>query len=209
LTSSSIAGTNDYRTVVKPTEANKTLANSEVGVNASCREGFSCTCDTAWSGDQQGRELWNQATNMGGAGTLTSKVSAVKANAVSGNVMVVASSTDPDKTYKVTVRIKDQHPENEAQAKKQGAKAEKAHADHLDAGIAISSQDNLATISCPGKCDGTFSAGATIELNAADMGDIKFIKWSGNTCSRNNGLGRKCVIRNINGDVDIEAYYRR
>lgn len=200
-----IAGTTQYRSIIKNREPDKSKANSNVGVNDSCRDDSSCTCNTAWAGGEQEREIWNQATGGGGSGSYTGTRSV---RAASAAVESEAESENKAGTYTVTVLLKNPTPHAEGQAKRQFNQANDIRDDSGTLGYQVSSTDSLTTIECPGRCVGTFSQGSQVTLEARkQVGGQRFRGWSKNTCLDNKGTGRVCVIPSLNSDIVIEAIY--
>ena len=200
-----IPNTNQYRSIVKTREPDKGKANSNVGVNDSCRDDSSCTCNTAWAGGEQEREIWNQAKGCSGSGSFTG-IRSVKASTVS--VMAEAENEATAVTYTVTVLLKNPAPRSEVQAKRQFKQADETRDDSGTLGYQVISTDSVTTIECPGRCVGTFSKGAQVTLEARkDVGGQRFQSWSKNTCLNNKGTGRVCIIPELNSDVVIEAVY--
>lgn len=200
-----IAGTSQYRSIIKNREPDKSKANSNVGVNDSCRDDSSCTCNTAWAGGEQEREIWNQATGGGGSGSYTGTRSV---RAASAAAQAEAESENNAGTYTVTVLLKNPTPHTEGQTKRQFNQAEDIRDDVGTLGYQVISTDSLTTIECPGRCVGTFSQGSQITLEARkQVGGQRFRGWSKNTCLDNKGTGRVCVISSLNSDIVIEAIY--
>jgi MAC/Perforin domain len=197
--------TNQYRSIVKTREPDKGKANSNVGVNDSCRDDSSCTCNTAWAGSEQEREIWNQATGSSGSGSFTG-IRSVRAGSVSPE-----GETENEaiaETYTVTIVLKNPTPRSKAQAHRQFKQAEDIRHDSGTLGYQVISTDSLSTIECPGRCVGTFSKGTQVTLEARkDVGGQRFQAWSKNTCFNNQGTGRVCIIPELNSDVVIEAVY--
>jgi hypothetical protein len=173
-------------------------------VNDSCRDDSSCTCNTAWAGGEQEREVWNQATGGGGSGSFTSLRSVKSANA-----SVQATGNDSlAETYTVTVHLKNPTPRSEGQARRQFHEAKETRDDLGTLGYQVISTDSLTTIECPGKCVGTFTKGSQVALEARkQVGGQRFQGWSKNTCINNAGTGRVCIIPTLNSDIVIEAVY--
>lgn len=201
-----IPGTSQYRSVVKTREPDKSKANSNVGVNDSCRDDSSCTCNTAWAGGEQEREIYNQATGGSGSGTYTGNRSA--RTATTQVEKTEGAIVDPDITYHVTVHLKNPAPHSRTQELSQFNEGEATRHEEGTLGAQVASTDALNAIECPGKCTGTFAKGTAVTLVArARVGGQIFMSWSKNTCINNQGSGRVCVIPALKGDVVVEAFY--
>jgi MAC/Perforin domain. len=200
-----IAGTTQYRSIIKNREPDKSKANSNVGVNDSCRDDSSCTCNTAWAGGEQEREIWNQATGGSGSGSFTGVKSIRAASASSSTESDMLESPE---TYTISVRLKNPTPRTDKQEKSQFDQAKEVRNDAGTLGYQVMSTDSLTTIECPGRCSGVFSKGSQVTLEARKrVGGQTFKEWSKNTCFSNRGTGRICTITNLNGNVEVEAIY--
>jgi hypothetical protein len=205
ITTQLIPGTTQYRSIIKNREPDKSKDNSNVGVNDSCRDDSSCTCNTAWAGGEQEREIWNQATGGSGSGSFTSVKSIRVASA--------SPSSDADtprtpESYTVSLRLKNPTPRTDKQEKLQFDQAKEVRNVAGTLGYQVISTDSLTTIECPGRCVGIFSQGSQVTLEARkQVGGQRFRGWSKNTCLNNKGTGRVCVIPSLNSDIVIEAIY--
>ena len=200
-----IAGTTQYRSIIKNREPDKSKANSNVGVNDSCRDDSSCTCNTAWAGGEQEREIWNQATGGSGSGSYTGVKSIRAASASSSTESDMLESTE---TYTISVRLKNPTPRTVKQEKSQFDQAKEVRNDAGTLGYQVISTDSLTTIECPGRCSGVFSKGSQVTLEARKrVGGQTFKEWSKNTCLDNRGTGRVCIIPELNSDIVIETIY--
>lgn len=208
VTSQLIPGTTQYRSVIKPLEPNKVKANSDVGVNASCRDDATCTCDTAWGGGLAERDLWDQATGTGGSGTFVGTQS-VKAAALGDDNGDQDTGVNRD-VFTLSVLIKDKPAYSKAEVKNQRKDAIVGRENpHVDGVIHVTSDDPGITIECGGKCTGKFAKNQLVTLVAqANSSSEKFAGWSANVCSNGpKGKRQTCVVR-MTGDKTVEAYFR-
>jgi hypothetical protein len=174
-------------------------------VNDSCRDDSSCTCNTAWAGGEQEREIWNQATGGSGSGSFTSVKSIRVASASASSD---ADTPETPESYSVSVRLKNPTPRTAKQEKLQFDQAKEVRNVAGTLGYQVISTDSLTTIECPGRCVGIFSQGSQVTLEARkQVGGQRFRGWSKNTCLNNKGTGRVCVIPSLNSDIVIEAIY--
>ena len=200
-----IAGTSQYRSIIKNREPDKSKANSNVGVNDSCRDDSSCTCNTAWAGGEQEREIWNQATGGSGSGSYTGVKSVRAASASSATDSEMFESPE---MFTISVRLKNPTPRTDKQEKSQFDQAKEVRNDAGTLGYQVMSTDSLTTIECPGRCSGVFSKGSQVTLEARkQVGGQRFQGWSKNTCLNNKGIGRVCIIPSLNSNLVIEAIY--
>ena len=206
ITTQSIAGTNQFRSIIKNREPNKSTANSDIGVNDSCRDGgLSCTCNTSWAGGEQEREIYNQAVGAGGSGSFTGIKSAKSATT---QAEVIDESGTSKDVYTVTVLLKNPTPHTKTEDKSQAKLANAARDTVGTFGYQVSSTDSVATIECPGHCSGKFAKNSLVTLEARKrVGSQVFKSWSKNTCLNNGGTGRVCVIPDLKSDMVVEAFY--
>jgi hypothetical protein len=52
-------------------------SNDNVGVNASCRNDRTATCDLNWGGGKPERQIWVQSTGGGGSGTFGARAKGI------------------------------------------------------------------------------------------------------------------------------------
>jgi len=209
LTPETISATGQYRSVVKPVEKEKTLANSNKGSNASCRDDKTCTCDLSWAGGQQERLVYDQSTGGGGSGTFVTP-SSVRAMANTSKVTATeddATSDNPTE-YALTVTVKDQHALTESQIQNQQKKRIKNAIYPETDVIFVTSADPRMAIQCGGICTAKFIKDEVVVLNAvAQVQKHKFIGWGRSTClNGRKGTGLTCEVR-MNGAETVEAYY--
>ena len=204
-----IDGTSQYRSYVRPLESPLLYDNQDLGVNASCRNDSTATCDLNWGGGKPERYIWVQATNGGGSGTFGVKSLQAMANGAS----------DPGvraETAQITVQLVDHQALTPAQVKELAHKSEKEHeVPDLVGTLYVTSNDpeSQVRINCGDTCFANFKKGWEIQLDAvAQVGKRRFQGWSPNICTNDkNGNGktipkRTCLIK-VDGDLTVQAYY--
>lgn len=209
LTPEAIPGTGQYRSVVKPVEKDKTLANSNKGSNASCRDDKTCTCDVSWAGGQQERVVYDQSTGGGGSGTFVTPTSVTaKTNSAEATATEDDGTGDSQTVYELKVVVKDQHALTQNQVKTQQKQRIKDTI-YAETGVTfVTSADSRMAIQCGGICNAKFAKDELVVLNAeAQVQGHKFKGWSLSACQNGRkGTGRTCEVK-MSGDEIVEAYY--
>lgn len=197
-----IEGTGQYRSIMRPLESPLIRENADLGVNASCRNDSTATCDLNWGGGKPERMIWVQSTGGGGSGTFGAKSLLAKAGA--------SDPAEPPLTAKVTVQLVDRAALNQRERQEQQKKTNQSRLNGDENRTYVTSSDprSQILINCGGTCEANFIKGEEIQLHAeAKVGARKFHSWSDNICANGSrGKGRLCVIK-VDGDITVQAYY--